>query len=62
MIADAWQTVQGDTSYQVETADILLRPRAVAVDARGIVYITDTGNNRVMRFQLSTELDYSTEN
>ena len=31
------------------------------VDETGVVYIADTETNRVMRYRLSTELDYSTE-
>ncbi len=62
LIDSAFQIVQRDTSFQIEVADILQTPRSVAVDERGIVYIADTHNNRVMRYRLSTELDYSTEN
>lgn len=51
-----------DTSFQIEVADILRSPRGVAVDGSGVVYIADTGNDRIMRYRLSTELDYSTEN
>ena len=56
------QVTQRDTTFKVEVADILTAPRSVAVDGSGIVYIADTQNQRVMRYRLSTELDYSTEN
>ncbi len=46
----------------VDVADILSNPRAVGVDSDGIVYIADTGNRRVMRYRLSTELDYQDQN
>lgn len=62
LIGGEYQTIENDTSYQVEVADILRAPRSVAVDGNGIVYIADTENHRVMRYRLSTELDYSTEN
>jgi len=62
MVGSDSQIVQRDTTFQVEIADVLISPRSVAVDGRGIVYIADTQNNRVMRYRLSTELDYSIDN
>ncbi len=59
LIGSSFETVTRDTSYQVEVADVLDGPRSVAVDATGIVYIADTGNDRIMRYRLSTELDYT---
>lgn len=55
-----YQVTDRDTTFQIEVADILSAPRSVAVDGVGIVYIADTDNQRVMRFRLSTELDYAT--
>jgi len=55
------QISERDTTFQIEVADILSAPRSVAVDGVGIVYIADTKNQRVMRYRLSTELDYNIE-
>ena len=62
LVNSEYEYITRDTTYQVEVADILAGPRSVAVDATGIVYIADTGHQRVMRYRLSTELDYTTEN
>jgi len=62
LVAGNLEIVQRDTSFQIETADVLLAPRSVAVDETGIVYIADTQQNRIMRYRLSTELDYSADN
>ncbi len=62
LINSEYQQIERDTTFQVEVADILSSPRSVAIDATGVVYIADTKNNRVMRYRLSTELDYSTDN
>jgi len=61
LVGSAYETITRDTTYQVEVADILDGPRSVAVDATGVVYIADTNHQRVMRYRLSTELDYTTE-
>jgi len=61
LVGSAYETIIRDTTYQVEVADILDAPRSVAVDATGVVYIADTKHQRVMRYRLSTELDYTTE-
>ena len=61
LVGSDYEYVNRDTTFQVEVADILDGPRSVAVDANGIVYIADTGHQRVMRYRLSTELDYTTE-
>lgn len=60
LVGSEYQVVDRDTTFQVEVADILDSPRSVAVDATGVVYIADTRQQRVMRFRLSTELDYTT--
>jgi hypothetical protein len=62
LVGSEYEYITRDTTYQVEVADILDGPRSVAVDAIGIVYIADTRHQRVMRYRLSTELDYTTEN
>jgi len=62
LVDSEWVISERDTSFTIEVADILNTPRSVAVDATGIVYIADTEHNRIMRFRLSTELDYTVEN
>ncbi|MCF6238295.1 MAG: hypothetical protein L3J79_05705, partial [Candidatus Marinimicrobia bacterium] len=62
LIDSIYQVSERDTTFRVEVADILRAPRSVAVDATGIVYIADTNNDRIMRYRLSTEFDYETEN
>ncbi|MBT4033657.1 MAG: hypothetical protein HOB84_10925 [Candidatus Marinimicrobia bacterium] len=61
LVGSEYEYITRDSTYQVEVADILDGPRSVAVDATGIVYIADTKHQRVMRYRLSTELDYTTE-
>ncbi len=61
LIGSDYEYIDRDTTYQVEVADILNGPRSVAVDGTGVVYIADTKHHRVMRYRLSTELDYTTE-
>ncbi|NQT64262.1 MAG: hypothetical protein HQ556_14980 [Candidatus Marinimicrobia bacterium] len=61
LIGSEYEYITRDTTYQIEVADILDGPRSVAVDATGVVYIADTKHQRVMRYRLSTELDYTTE-
>ncbi|NQV41343.1 MAG: hypothetical protein HQ506_03230 [Candidatus Marinimicrobia bacterium] len=61
LVGSEYEYINRDTTFQVEVADILDGPRSVAVDANGIVYIADTRHQRVMRYRLSTELDYTTE-
>ncbi len=61
LVGSSYEYVTRDTTYQVEVADILDAPRSVAVDVNGIVYIADTNHQRVMRYRLSTELDYTTD-
>ncbi|MCF7801561.1 MAG: NHL repeat-containing protein, partial [Candidatus Marinimicrobia bacterium] len=53
-----WVFTEMDTIVEKYSADILNQPRGVAVDANGVVYIADTGNDRIMRFKLSTDFDY----
>lgn len=53
-----WIYTSVDTVIDKFSADILNRPAGVAVDAGNVVYIADTGNNRVMRFKLSTDFNY----
>ncbi len=62
LVDSVFQVSERDTTFQIEVADVLDNPRSVAVDDQGVVYIADTGNDRVMRYRLSTELDYDTEN
>ncbi|MBC8377231.1 MAG: hypothetical protein H8E26_14395 [FCB group bacterium] len=61
LVGSEYEYITRDTTYQVEVADILDGPRSVAVDETGVVYIADTKHQRVMRYRLSTELDYTTE-
>jgi DNA-binding beta-propeller fold protein YncE len=61
LVGSEYEYITRDTTYLVEVADILDGPRSVAVDATGVVYIADTKHQRVMRYRLSTELDYTTE-
>jgi len=53
-----WTYTTRDTLLFHDVADILAEPRSVAVDEDGIVYIADTGNQRIMRYRLSTDLEY----
>lgn len=53
-----WVYTSVDTVIDKFSADILNRPLGVTVDASNVVYIADTGNNRVMRFKLSTDFNY----
>ena len=62
LVGTEYEVTSRDTSFYVEVADILDGPRSVAVDGVGVVYIADTRNHRIMRYRLSTELDYTTEN
>ncbi|MCK4688977.1 MAG: hypothetical protein KAT41_01645, partial [Candidatus Marinimicrobia bacterium] len=45
-----------DTIITTEYSDILNSPKSVAVE-EGVVYIVDSGNNRILRYQLSTSID-----
>lgn len=56
-IFDGTDTVAVDTFFVVEEKGILQSPRAVAVDDRGIVYVCDTPNSRIVRYRLSNVLD-----
>ena len=62
LVGSEYEIINRDTTLQVEVADILKAPRSVAIDGTGVVYIADTQHQRVMRYRLSTELDYTTEN
>ena len=44
--------VDSDSSAVIEVADILSNPEAIFID-ENIVYIADTGNSRIVRFQYS---------
>ena len=46
-----------DTFLMVERPGILGTPRGVAVDERGIIYICDTANSRIVRYRLSNSVD-----
>ena len=48
--------VEKDTIITIEYSDVLNSPRSVAVE-EGMVYIVDSGNNRILRYQLSTGID-----
>jgi len=45
-----------DTSVVRHIADVLNTPKSVAV-SDGVVYIADTGNHRIVRYKLSTDVD-----
>ena len=42
--------IDGDSSEVIEIADILNNPEAISID-ENIVYVVDTGNTRIVRFQ-----------
>ena len=44
--------IDSDSSSVIEVADILHNPEAVFID-ENIVYVADTGNSRIVRFQYS---------
>ena len=46
-----------DTFLMVERPGILGTPRGVAVDERGIIYVCDTVNSRIVRYRLSNSVD-----
>lgn len=46
-----------DTFYTSEEKGILQSPRAVAVDDRGVIYVCDTPNSRIVRYRLSNILE-----
>ncbi|MBH31003.1 MAG: hypothetical protein CMG71_03310 [Candidatus Marinimicrobia bacterium] len=46
-----------DTFLTVERPGILDAPRGLAVDERGIIYICDTVNSRIVRYRLSNTVD-----
>jgi DNA-binding beta-propeller fold protein YncE len=46
-----------DTFLIVERPGILATPRGVAVDERGIIYVCDTANSRIVRYRLSNSVD-----
>jgi len=48
--------VEKDTIITTEYSDVLNSPKSVAVED-GVVYIVDSGNNRILRYQLSTGID-----
>lgn len=50
------EITQVDTSVVRHVADVLNTPKSVAV-SDGVVYIADTGNNRIVRYKLSTDVD-----
>ncbi|MCD6441697.1 MAG: hypothetical protein J7L86_07970 [Candidatus Marinimicrobia bacterium] len=45
-----------DTIITTEHSDVLMDPKSIAVDEE-MVYIVDSGNNRILRYQLSTGID-----
>ncbi|MEE2876702.1 MAG: NHL repeat-containing protein [Candidatus Neomarinimicrobiota bacterium] len=46
-----------DTFLTVERPGILDTPRGLAVDDRGIIYVCDTVNSRIVRYRLSNTVD-----
>ncbi len=46
-----------DTFLMVERPGILGTPRGLAVDERGIIYVCDTANSRIVRYRLSNTVD-----
>ena len=50
-------SVAVDTFLTVEEKGILESPRAVTVDDRGVIYICDSPNSRIIRYRLSTSVD-----
>jgi len=50
------EITQVDTSVVRYIPDVLKTPQSVAV-SDGVVYIADTGNNRIVRYKLSTDVD-----
>jgi hypothetical protein len=50
-------TVRVDTFYTVERKGFLTFPTAVAVDDRGVIYVCDTPEARIVRYRLSNRLD-----
>jgi hypothetical protein len=53
--------VENDTIIAHEYSDVLLSPKSVAVDDDDVIYIIDSGHNRILRYQLSTGLDIDLE-
>ena len=45
------RTIAGQTSIPGSTSSLLSYPRSVAVDSQFNVYVSDTGNNRILKFQ-----------
>ncbi len=43
--------------YKVDIKGALEKPRAVAVDSRGVIYICDTPSSSILRYRLSNQLD-----
>jgi len=50
-----------DTITTTEYSDVLKNPKSIAVKDR-VVYIIDSGNNRILRYQLSTGIDIDLDN
>lgn len=50
-------SVPVDTFYVRELKGYIERPAGIAVDDRGVIYVCDPPTGRIMRYQLSNELD-----
>jgi putative ribosome biogenesis GTPase RsgA len=48
---------EGIIFYVVEEKGILESPQAVTVDDRGVIYVCDTPNSRIIRYALSNTID-----
>ncbi|MCF7885496.1 MAG: hypothetical protein K9M80_03290 [Candidatus Marinimicrobia bacterium] len=57
---DVESIVEKDTIITKYYNDLLNRPEGICVD-EGVLYITNTGENSVVRFKLSTDLDVNLE-
>jgi len=52
-----YDSVTVDTFYKREEKGLLVKPSAVTVDKRGVVYVCDPTTSSVLRFRLSNTLD-----
>ncbi len=55
VVNDSTYVTTTDTSYVEYIPNILNDPKSVA-ESDGVVYIADTGNNRIVRYKLSTDV------
>ncbi|MBL7012927.1 MAG: hypothetical protein ISR83_00775 [Candidatus Marinimicrobia bacterium] len=52
-----YDSVSVDTFFKKEEKGLLLKPTAVTVDKRGVIYVCDPNSSSVFRFRLSNTLD-----